>query len=159
MNHQRMVNLRAEKIERIAHDIPPATVTGSGKADLLVVSWGSTYGSVAAAVSGLQEAGRSVDHLHLRYLNPFPANLGTLLEAVPADPRAREQHGPALHVAAGEVPGRCPVAGEGRGPAVPRERVERTDQSISRRDPTMSIRAPQDPTAESCARNWPIRIP
>ena len=57
MNHQRMINLRAEKIERIAHDIPPATVKGSGKADLLVVSWGSTYGSVAAAVSGLQEAG------------------------------------------------------------------------------------------------------
>ncbi len=44
-NHQRMVNLRAEKIERIAHDIPPASVTGPGKADLLVVGWGSTYGS------------------------------------------------------------------------------------------------------------------
>ncbi|MEI8371641.1 MAG: 2-oxoacid:acceptor oxidoreductase subunit alpha [Planctomycetota bacterium] len=81
VNHQRMVNLRAEKIERIAGDIPPAAVKGSGKADLLVVSWGSTYGSVAAAVSGLQEAGRSVDHLHLRYLNPFPANLGALLKS------------------------------------------------------------------------------
>jgi 2-oxoglutarate ferredoxin oxidoreductase subunit alpha len=92
LNHQRMVNLRAEKIDRIANDIPPATVTSSlnpeptataksGRADLLVVSWGSTYGSVAAAVSGLQEAGRRVDHLHLRYLNPFPANLGDLLKA------------------------------------------------------------------------------
>jgi 2-oxoglutarate ferredoxin oxidoreductase subunit alpha len=80
VNHQQMVNLRAEKIQRIADDIPPATVKGSGKADLLVVSWGSTYGSVAAAVSGLQEAGNSVDHLHLRYLNPFPANLGTVLK-------------------------------------------------------------------------------
>jgi 2-oxoglutarate ferredoxin oxidoreductase subunit alpha len=93
-----MTNLRAEKIERISRDIPPAAVTSfnreptatangpatarnPGKAELLVVSWGSTYGSVAAAVSGLQEAGRAVDHLHLRYLNPFPANLGTLLGA------------------------------------------------------------------------------
>ncbi len=45
------------------------------------MSWGSTYGSVAAAVSGLQEAGRAVDHLHLRYLNPFPANLGSVLKS------------------------------------------------------------------------------
>ena len=79
-NHQRMTNLRAEKIERIALDIPPAKVSGSGKADLLVVSWGSTFGSVAAAVASLQEAGRSVDHLHLRHLNPFPANLGEVLK-------------------------------------------------------------------------------
>jgi 2-oxoglutarate ferredoxin oxidoreductase subunit alpha len=79
-NHQKMVDLRAEKIKRIARDIPPAKVNGSGKAELLVVSWGSTFGSVAAAVSNLQHAGRSVDHLHLRYLNPFPANLGDLLK-------------------------------------------------------------------------------
>jgi 2-oxoglutarate ferredoxin oxidoreductase subunit alpha len=80
-NHQRMTNLRAEKIERIAHDIPLATVTGSGKADMLVVSWGSTYGSVAAAVDSLQHEGRAIDHLHLRYLNPLPANLGELLKS------------------------------------------------------------------------------
>ncbi len=79
-NHQRMVNLRAEKIERIARDIPPASVTGAGQAELLVVSWGSTFGSVAAAVSNLQHAGRSIDHLHLRHLNPFPANLGDVLK-------------------------------------------------------------------------------
>jgi 2-oxoglutarate ferredoxin oxidoreductase subunit alpha len=79
-NHQRMTDLRAEKIARIARDIPPATATGSGNADLLVVSWGSTFGSVAAAVSSLQQEGRSVDHLHLRHLNPFPANLGEMLK-------------------------------------------------------------------------------
>ena len=79
-NHQRMTDLRAEKIERIARDIPPATVTGSGNAALLVASWGSTFGSVAAAVSSLREAGRAIDHLHLRYLNPFPANLGEILK-------------------------------------------------------------------------------
>jgi 2-oxoglutarate ferredoxin oxidoreductase subunit alpha len=79
-NHRRMTVLRAEKIERIAHDIPPAAVSGTGKAELLVVSWGSTFGSVAAAVDNLQHEGRSVDHLHLRYLNPFPANLGEVLK-------------------------------------------------------------------------------
>jgi 2-oxoglutarate ferredoxin oxidoreductase subunit alpha len=79
-NHQRMTELRAEKIERIARDIPPAKVTGTGTAALLVVSWGSTFGSVAAAASSLREAGRAVDHLHLRYLNPFPANLGEILK-------------------------------------------------------------------------------
>lgn len=79
-NHQRMTDLRAEKIQRIARDIPPATVTGSGNAALLVASWGSTFGSVAAAVSILREAGRAIDHLHLRYLNPFPANLGEILK-------------------------------------------------------------------------------
>jgi 2-oxoglutarate ferredoxin oxidoreductase subunit alpha len=79
-NHQRMTNLRAEKIDRIARDIPPAVVTGTSEAELLVVSWGSTFGSVAAAVSSLQHEGRFVDHLHLRYLNPFPANLGDVLK-------------------------------------------------------------------------------
>jgi len=78
-NHQKMVDLRARKIEGIARDIPPAEVTGPAEGDLLVVGWGSTYGAIAAAVDELRQAGRSVAHLHLRYLNPFPANLGTIL--------------------------------------------------------------------------------
>jgi 2-oxoglutarate/2-oxoacid ferredoxin oxidoreductase subunit alpha len=78
-NHQRMVSLRQEKIERIAHDIPPATVVGPARGDLLVVGWGSTYGPIAAAVDELQRAGRQVAHLHLHHLNPFPANLGAVL--------------------------------------------------------------------------------
>ena len=78
-NHQRMVDLRARKIEGIARDIPPAEVTGPAEGDLLVVGWGSTYGAIAAAVDELLQAGRSVAHVHLRYLNPFPANLGTIL--------------------------------------------------------------------------------
>ncbi len=78
-NHQRMVSLRREKIERIAGDIPPAKVTGPPTGDLLVIGWGSTYGAIAAAVDAAQQEGRSVAHLHLRHLNPFPANLGPLL--------------------------------------------------------------------------------
>ena len=78
-NHQRMVELRAEKIEGIARDIPLAEVTGSPEGDLLVVGWGSTFGAIAAAVDDLNHYGCSVGHLHLRYLNPLPSNLATVL--------------------------------------------------------------------------------
>jgi 2-oxoglutarate ferredoxin oxidoreductase subunit alpha len=78
-NHQRMVSLRREKIEHISRDIPPAKVTGPAAGDLLVIGWGSTYGAIAAAVDALRQAGRPVAHLHLRHLNPFPANLGSIL--------------------------------------------------------------------------------
>ena len=79
LNHQRMVNLRAGKIAGIAADIPLAEVTGEEQGELLIVGWGSTYGAIAAAVDELQRAGRSVSHLHLRHLNPFPRNLGEVL--------------------------------------------------------------------------------
>jgi 2-oxoglutarate/2-oxoacid ferredoxin oxidoreductase subunit alpha len=78
-NHQKMVNLRAEKIERIANDIPPAEVEGDAEGELLIVGWGSTYGAIASAVNRQRKAGKSVSHLHLRYLNPFPKNLGEIL--------------------------------------------------------------------------------
>lgn len=78
-NHQRMVSLRAEKIQRISRDIPLAEVVGPTEGDLLVVGWGSTCGAIGAAVDGAQRAGHMVAHLHLRYLNPFPANLGSIL--------------------------------------------------------------------------------
>jgi len=78
-NHQRMVSLRREKIERIADDIPPAKVVGPAEGDLLVIGWGSTYGPIAAAVDEARQAGGRVAHLHLRYLNPFPANLPAIL--------------------------------------------------------------------------------
>jgi 2-oxoglutarate ferredoxin oxidoreductase subunit alpha len=78
-NHQRMVALRAEKIARIANDIPPAKVSGPAKGDVLVVGWGSTYGAIAAAVDEVRQAGHRVAHLHLTHLNPFPANLSSIL--------------------------------------------------------------------------------
>ena len=78
-NHQRMTELRAKKIEGIAADIPPAEPVGPAKGELLVVSWGSAYGPVAAAVEEVQHAGGSAAHLQLRHLNPFPANTGEVL--------------------------------------------------------------------------------
>lgn len=78
-NHDLMVKTRAAKIERIADDIPPASVEGDPEGDVLVVGWGGTYGSIKTAVSDAREDGKSVSHLHLRYLNPFPANLGEIL--------------------------------------------------------------------------------
>ena len=78
-NHQHMVELRARKIDGIARDIPAQAVVGKDWGDLLVMGWGSTYGAIAAATEELLAAGRSVAHAHLRYLNPFPPNLGELL--------------------------------------------------------------------------------
>ncbi len=78
-NHEFMVRLRAEKVERIANDIPLAQVEGDEEGDLLVVGWGGTYGAIRIAVTNKRAAGKSVSHLHLRYLNPFPRNLGEIL--------------------------------------------------------------------------------
>jgi 2-oxoglutarate ferredoxin oxidoreductase subunit alpha len=80
-NHQHMTNTRAAKVERIAERIPPQQVMGPASGDLLVVSWGGTYGACHTAVRRCQQAGQSVAHAHLRYLNPMPANLGEVLRA------------------------------------------------------------------------------
>ncbi|MFO1129006.1 MAG: 2-oxoacid:acceptor oxidoreductase subunit alpha [Rhodospirillales bacterium] len=79
-NHQRMTELRREKIERIAADIPPQRVDlGPESGRLALVGWGSTYGPISRAVTSLLEAGYDVAHIHLRHLYPFPPNLGELL--------------------------------------------------------------------------------
>ncbi len=78
-NHQRMVRLRAEKVARIAQDLPPQTVEGPDSGELLVIGWGSTYGAIATAVRQLWEYGESVAHCHLRYLNPLPKDLGHII--------------------------------------------------------------------------------
>src|SRR5260221_9636206 len=79
-NHQVMVRIREEKIARIADHIPPQHLdSGPDKGDLLVLGWGSTYGSIKSAVSELQREGYAVAHAHLRHLRPFPANLRELL--------------------------------------------------------------------------------
>jgi 2-oxoglutarate ferredoxin oxidoreductase subunit alpha len=79
-NHQHMVNTRARKIANIAADIPLAEVEGCDSGDLLVVGWGGTYGALETAVRRQVAAGAKVGHLHLRYLNPFPRNLGDVLK-------------------------------------------------------------------------------
>jgi len=78
-NHDRMVRYRAEKVERIAHDIPDLKVVGEQEGSLLVLGWGSTYGPALSAVQRAQAKGLSVSAAHLRYLNPFPRNLGDVL--------------------------------------------------------------------------------
>ncbi len=78
-DHQEMVNLRAEKIARLADVIPEQEVLGEPEGDLLVIGWGSTYGAIRQAVQAAQRAGKSVSAAHLRYLNPFPRNLGDVL--------------------------------------------------------------------------------
>jgi 2-oxoglutarate/2-oxoacid ferredoxin oxidoreductase subunit alpha len=79
-NHDKMVRLRAEKIARIADDIPPLEVFGKDSGQVLVVGWGGTYGAITSAVEALQREGASVSSIHLRHLNPFPKNLGDVLK-------------------------------------------------------------------------------
>jgi 2-oxoglutarate ferredoxin oxidoreductase subunit alpha len=78
-NHDHMIRLRAEKIERIANDIPLATIEGDAEGEILVVGWGGTYGSIKNAVVRQRQKGHFVSHLHLRYLNPLPRNVGEIL--------------------------------------------------------------------------------
>jgi 2-oxoglutarate ferredoxin oxidoreductase subunit alpha len=79
-NHDRMVRLRQAKIDGIANDIPPVAVDDpDGDARVLVLGWGSTYGSIGAAVRRVRVAGGKVAQAHLRHLSPFPANLGDVL--------------------------------------------------------------------------------
>lgn len=78
-NHEHMVRLRAEKIARIANELPPVTVDDPDDASLLVLGWGSTWGVIQQAVLQAREDGISVAHAHLMHLNPFPSNLGDVL--------------------------------------------------------------------------------
>lgn len=78
-NHDFMVRLRAEKIERMQQDIPDIEVFGAPEGRVLLLGWGSTYGSITTAVEQLREQGHAVSSAHLRYLNPFPKNLGDIL--------------------------------------------------------------------------------
>src|SRR5690242_7549799 len=82
-NHELMVKLRTEKIKHIQQFIPPAKPdNGKERGKLLVLSWGSTYGAVKTAVKECIEEGFDVSHIHLRYINPLPKNLGWLLFGV-----------------------------------------------------------------------------
>ncbi len=78
-NHDHMVRMRAEKVRRVAQEIPPTSINGPATGDLLVVGWGGTYGAITAAVERTQLEGQSVASVHLRYLNPLPPDLGHIL--------------------------------------------------------------------------------
>jgi len=78
-NHQLMTDTRAWKVANIANDIPDVEVNGDEDADILVLGWGSTFGSIRAAARRVRLEGKRVATAHLRYLNPMPNNLGTIL--------------------------------------------------------------------------------
>ncbi|MBN8832926.1 MAG: 2-oxoglutarate ferredoxin oxidoreductase subunit alpha [Niastella sp. SCN 39-18] len=79
-NHQLMVKIRQEKIDKVAFDIPDQKLdSGQEKGKLLVLGWGSTYGAIKTACSEMQAEGYSVSHAHIRYLRPFPQNLGDII--------------------------------------------------------------------------------
>lgn len=78
-NHEKMTRLRDEKVARIANDIPPTEVFGQDGDELLVIGWGGTFGTLRTAVKNKQAEGVSVSHVHLRYLNPLPADLGDII--------------------------------------------------------------------------------
>ncbi|SMP62943.1 2-oxoglutarate ferredoxin oxidoreductase subunit alpha [Neorhodopirellula lusitana] len=80
-NHQHMCDTRAAKVAKIAERIPEQDVFGEKTGDVLVVSWGGTYGSCHTAVDRCQRAGHSVSHAHIRYMNPLPRNIGELLKS------------------------------------------------------------------------------
>jgi 2-oxoglutarate ferredoxin oxidoreductase subunit alpha len=79
-NHQLMVKIRQEKIDRIADYIPEQKIdNGPEKGKVLVIGWGSTYGAIKSAVADLLSEGREVSHVHIRHLRPFPKNLGNII--------------------------------------------------------------------------------
>ena len=80
-NHQHMVKTREAKVERIADYIPEQKIdSGADKGKVLVLGWGSTYGAIRSAVEELLSQGLSVSHAHIRYVRPFPRNLGEILK-------------------------------------------------------------------------------
>ncbi|MAG95031.1 MAG: 2-oxoglutarate ferredoxin oxidoreductase subunit alpha [Planctomycetaceae bacterium] len=78
-NHQVMTNIRAEKVRRVAQSIPDQEALGPESGELLVVSWGGTYGAIVSGVQQAQREGKSVALAHVQYLNPFPSNLGEVI--------------------------------------------------------------------------------
>jgi 2-oxoglutarate/2-oxoacid ferredoxin oxidoreductase subunit alpha len=80
LNHENMVRIRAAKVAGIVQEIPDAVPAGDPEGDLLIVAWGSTHGAITAALKAQREQGRKIGHVHLRYLNPLPANLGEVLQ-------------------------------------------------------------------------------
>lgn len=78
-NHAQMVAFRASKIDGIVREIPPQEVFGAEAGKILVISWGSTFGAIREAVAHLQKDDITVGHAHLRYIHPFAANLGEII--------------------------------------------------------------------------------
>jgi 2-oxoglutarate ferredoxin oxidoreductase subunit alpha len=80
LNHENMVRIRAAKVAGIVQDIPDAVPAGDPDGDLLIIGWGSTCGSITAALKPQRAKGRRIGHVHLRHLNPLPGNLGEVMK-------------------------------------------------------------------------------
>jgi len=78
-NHEKMTKLRAAKVKAVQQDIRPLEIFGDEDADLLIVGWGSTRGAIEAGVTRAMNNGHKVASIHLRWLNPLPADLGEVL--------------------------------------------------------------------------------
>jgi 2-oxoglutarate ferredoxin oxidoreductase subunit alpha len=78
-NHEKMIHLRAAKVERVTAEIPPTKCFGAEDAEIALVGWGSTYGAIRTAVERLAAEGIPTAHIHLRHLNPLPSDLGDVL--------------------------------------------------------------------------------
>lgn len=79
-NHQKMTLLRQQKVDNVADNIPMQKIdSGNDTGDILVLGWGSTYGSIRTAVRELRVEGLNISHSHIKYLNPFPKNLGEMI--------------------------------------------------------------------------------
>jgi 2-oxoglutarate ferredoxin oxidoreductase subunit alpha len=81
INHQTMVDFRAAKVEKVADYIPEQTIDGPESGELLVVSWGGTYGAVHSAVQQMRKDGKEVSHAHFHYIMPLPKNTGDVLKS------------------------------------------------------------------------------
>src|SRR5713226_3781345 len=79
LNHEKMIRLRAAKVEAVAQDIPDLVPAGDPDGDLLIVAWGSTYGAITAGMKTMRAKGHRIGHVHLRHLNPLARNLGELM--------------------------------------------------------------------------------
>ncbi len=79
-NHEKMVEIRSEKVKRIAYEIPPTEIYGAQDGELLILGWGGTFGAIRTVVENRFAAGQAIGHVHLRFLNPFPNDLGDVLK-------------------------------------------------------------------------------
>ncbi|MCY3552259.1 MAG: 2-oxoacid:acceptor oxidoreductase subunit alpha [Candidatus Poribacteria bacterium] len=79
-NHEKMVEIRAEKVARIADDIPPTEIFGAQEGEILLLGWGGTYGAIRTVVENCVAEGLPIGHVHLRHLNPFPNDLDDILQ-------------------------------------------------------------------------------
>jgi 2-oxoglutarate ferredoxin oxidoreductase subunit alpha len=79
LNHQKMVDLREAKVQKVAEFIPEQEIAGAKEGEVLVVSWGGTYGPVSEAVEVLQKEGKSISHAHFNYIMPLPKNTANVL--------------------------------------------------------------------------------